>query len=142
MAFWWPMNICLDDGRIKVQADLVLADQPDIDICIAPPLLGAVSDAVLSNRELIDWLSRHHREGGEVASLCMGAALLAAGGVLSFLGLLYLVGQGDMLSVFQHGIHVGDGLMLLAAMSYALYGVLLRHWKVPVPAWQSTLRWT
>jgi drug/metabolite transporter (DMT)-like permease len=50
---------------------------------------------------------------------------MAAGGALSFLGLLYLVGQGDMLSVFQHGIHVGDGLMLL-------------HWKVPLPAWQST----
>ena len=63
---------------------------------------------------------------------------MAAGGALSFLGLLYLVGQGDMLSVFQHGIHVGDGLMLLAALSYALYGVLLRHWKVPLPAWQST----
>lgn len=63
---------------------------------------------------------------------------MAAGGALSFLGLLYLVGQGDMLSVFQHGIHVGDGLMLMAAFSYALYGVLLRHWKVPVPAWQST----
>ena len=28
--------------------------------------------------------------------------------------------------------------MLLAAFSYALYGVLLRHWKVPLPAWQST----
>ena len=54
---------------------------------------------------------------------------MAAGGALSFLGLLYLVGQGEMLSVFQHGIHVGDGLMLLAAFSYALYGVLLRHWK-------------
>ncbi len=63
---------------------------------------------------------------------------MAAGGALSFLGLLYLVGQGEMLSVFQHGIHVGDGLMLLAAFSYALYGVLLRHWKVPLPAWQST----
>ena len=63
---------------------------------------------------------------------------MAVGGVLSFLGLLYLVGQGDMLAVFHNGVHVGDGLMLLAAFSYALYGVLLRHWKVPLPAWQST----
>ena len=38
-------------------------------------------------------------------------------------------GQGDMLAVFHNGVHVGDGLMLLAAFSYALYGVLLRHWK-------------
>ena len=51
---------------------------------------------------------------------------MAFGGVLSFLGLLYLVGQGDMLAVFHNGVHVGDGLMLLAAFSYALYGVLLR----------------
>ncbi|EFF74357.1 GlxA family transcriptional regulator [Achromobacter piechaudii] len=75
-------EVSLDDGRIKVQADLVLADASHIDICIAPPLLGTVSDVVLSNRELIEWLSRHYRSGGEVASLCMGAALLAAGGVL------------------------------------------------------------
>jgi len=57
-------EVSLDDGRIKVQADMVLADATDIDICIAPPLLGSVSDAVLSNRELIEWLSRHHRDGG------------------------------------------------------------------------------
>ncbi|NMU93426.1 DMT family transporter, partial [Achromobacter ruhlandii] len=63
---------------------------------------------------------------------------MGVGGALSFRGLLCLVGQGGMLSVFQHGIHVGDGLMLMAAFSYALYGVLLRHWKVPLPAWQST----
>lgn len=63
---------------------------------------------------------------------------MAVGGVMSLAGLLYLVGQGDVLSVFQHGIHLGDGLMLIAALAYALYGVLLRHWKVAVPAWQST----
>ena len=45
-------------------------------------LLGSVSDVVLNNRVLIEWLARHHRGGGEVASLCMGAALLAAGGLL------------------------------------------------------------
>ncbi|MGE8619739.1 MAG: AraC family transcriptional regulator, partial [Achromobacter spanius] len=61
-------EVSLDEGRIKVQADLVLADAPQIDICIAPPLLGTVSDVVQSNRELIDWVSTHHRNGGEVAS--------------------------------------------------------------------------
>ena len=41
-------QVSLDDGRITVQADLVLDEARDIDICIAPPLLGAVSDVVLS----------------------------------------------------------------------------------------------
>lgn len=75
-------QVSLDDGRITVQADLVLDEARDIDICIAPPLLGAVSDVVLSNRELVDWIAWHYRGGGEVASLCLGAALLAAGGLL------------------------------------------------------------
>ena len=73
-------EVRLDDGRITVQADAVL-DEAGVDICIAPPLLGSVSDVVLNNRALIEWLARH-RGGGEVASLCMGAALLAAGGLL------------------------------------------------------------
>ncbi len=60
------------------------------------------------------------------------------GGVLSFVGLLYLVGGGDVTAVTRDGIHPGDALMLLAALTYALYGVLLKRWNPPVPGWQST----
>ncbi|MFL9879072.1 DMT family transporter [Herbaspirillum rhizosphaerae] len=62
---------------------------------------------------------------------------MAVGGVLSFSGLLYLVGHGDMGTVLRDGVHLGDALMLLAALSYALYGVLLRLWKMSVPVWQA-----
>ncbi|MBV8622223.1 MAG: DMT family transporter [Herbaspirillum sp.] len=72
--------------------------------------------------------------------LVLGEAVtvgMAAGGVLSFAGLLYLVGQGDLSQALQSGVHLGDALMLLAALSYSLYGVLLKHWKMNVPAWQA-----
>lgn len=62
---------------------------------------------------------------------------MALGGLLSFTGLLYLVGHGDMAAVLRDGVHLGDALMLLAALSYALYGVLLRLWKMSVPVWQA-----
>jgi len=62
---------------------------------------------------------------------------MAGGAVLSFAGLLYLVGHGDVGAVLRDGVHIGDALMLLAALSYALYGVLLRHWKMTVPVWQA-----
>jgi drug/metabolite transporter (DMT)-like permease len=52
---------------------------------------------------------------------------MAGGALLSFTGLLYLVGHGDIGAVLRNGVHLGDALMLLAALSYALYGVLLRH---------------
>ncbi|WP_050467220.1 DMT family transporter [Herbaspirillum chlorophenolicum] len=69
---------------------------------------------------------------GEAVTLGM-----AGGGALSFLGLLYLVGQGDISAALRGGVHLGDALMLLAALSYALYGVLLKRWKMNVPAWQA-----
>jgi len=62
---------------------------------------------------------------------------MAGGALLSFAGLLYLVGHGDIGAVLRDGVHLGDALMLLAALSYALYGVLLRHWKMSVPVWQA-----
>ncbi|WP_034302798.1 DMT family transporter [Herbaspirillum sp. RV1423] len=64
---------------------------------------------------------------------------MTVGGLLSFAGLLYLVGHGDIGAVLRlnGGIHLGDALMLLAAFSYALYGVLLRRWKMTVPVWQA-----
>lgn len=75
-------EVILDYGRITVRVDQVLAQTPRVDICIVPPLLGSVQDAVASNPELIEWLREFARDGGQVASLCLGAALLAAGGVL------------------------------------------------------------
>ncbi len=59
------------------------------------------------------------------------------GGALSFYGILYLLSHGSILNIWDQGVHLGDGLMLVAALGYALYGVLLKHWKMPIPAWQS-----
>ena len=72
--------------------------------------------------------------------IVLGEALtvgMAVGGVLSFVGLLYLVGQGDIAAILHNGVHAGDLLMLLASLSYALYGVLLRRWRLSIPAWQA-----
>ena len=63
---------------------------------------------------------------------------MIGGAVLSFAGLIYLVSGGDLSSLTRNGIHPGDALMLLAAFVYALYGVLLKRWNLPVASWQST----
>ncbi|RZF57060.1 EamA family transporter [Acinetobacter halotolerans] len=59
------------------------------------------------------------------------------GGALSFYGILYLLSHGAISQILQQGVHLGDGLILIAAAGYALYGVLLKRWKMPIPAWQS-----
>ncbi|MFP3248542.1 MAG: DMT family transporter, partial [Paraburkholderia sp.] len=70
------------------------------------------------------------REAPTVGMLC--------GGVLSFGGLVYLISSGNPATLFTGGGHVGDLLMLIAVLAYALYGVLLRRWHVGLPSWQST----
>lgn len=59
-----------------------------------------------------------------------------AGGVLSLLGLAVLIGRGHPLALFDNGVVVGDLLMLLATVSYGLYGVMLRRWALPLKTWQ------
>jgi drug/metabolite transporter (DMT)-like permease len=63
---------------------------------------------------------------------------LVAGGVLSLAGLVYLVSEGDPLAMARAGPRMGDLLMLIAAIVYALYGILLKRWRLDLSGWQST----
>lgn len=58
------------------------------------------------------------------------------GGILSLFGLAILIGKGHPVQLFENGVVVGDLLMLVATISYALYGVLLRRWALPFKTWQ------
>lgn len=63
---------------------------------------------------------------------------MVGGGVLSLIGLVYLVSKGDPITLFSNGAHIGDLLIFVAALGYALYGVLLKRWSLPIAGWQST----
>jgi drug/metabolite transporter (DMT)-like permease len=63
---------------------------------------------------------------------------MVGGALLSLAGLIYLVSGGDLTALLRDGVHPGDALMLVAAFVYALYGVLLKRWNLPVAGWQST----
>lgn len=62
---------------------------------------------------------------------------LIIGGILSFIGLIWLVSNGQPLTLLSAGIHKGELLILLASLAYALYGVLLKKWAIPVTPWTS-----
>ena len=63
---------------------------------------------------------------------------MIGGGMLSLAGLVHLVSGGDPAALLRNGVHPGDPLMFVAALVYALYGVLLKRWDLPVAGWQST----
>jgi transcriptional regulator GlxA family with amidase domain len=74
----------LDGGRVQLQVDATLDTVGKVDLCVVPPPLREDGSVLMSpgNQRLIEWVAAHYQAGGEVASLCMGAAMLAAAGVL------------------------------------------------------------
>lgn len=55
------------------------------------------------------------------------------GSALSFLGLLYLISQGQWQNLLHLAGHWGDLLMLAAVFCYAFYGVFLKKWQIDLP---------
>lgn len=60
------------------------------------------------------------------------------GGAIALWGTTYLISGGAPAELLKGNYRVGDMLMLGAALCYALYSVLLRKWRIALPAWQST----
>ncbi len=53
------------------------------DLVIIPAVDGDVHEAIEKNRDLIPWIVDQYARGAEVASLCMGAFILAASGLVN-----------------------------------------------------------
>ncbi|NML20270.1 helix-turn-helix domain-containing protein [Pseudoflavitalea sp. G-6-1-2] len=71
------------DGLYTINPDALTKDISKTDLIIIPALAGDVAKAVQENEEFIPWIIRQHHAGAEVASLCIGAFLLAATGLVN-----------------------------------------------------------
>jgi transcriptional regulator GlxA family with amidase domain len=72
----------LSGGLFTANADVLLDNVKNTDLIIIPALDGEIRQAVENNREFIPWIIKQYNNGAEVASLCMGAFLLASTGLL------------------------------------------------------------
>ncbi|MDP9604452.1 DMT family transporter [Variovorax sp. NFACC27] len=72
--------------------------------------------------------------------LLLGQRLTAgavAGSLVSIAGVAVVVSSGDLGTLLKSGANMGDGLMLLAMLAYAVYVILLKRWGMKeVPALQ------
>lgn len=56
------------------------------------------------------------------------------GAVLSFAGVVVVVSAGSLGALLQHGVNLGDGMMLIATLAYAVYSTLLKKkWQLRLP---------
>ena len=75
-------EVRLHGGVFSVHADKLISEVNQTDLIIIPALFGDMKTAVEVNQEAIPWIIEQHNKGAEVASLCVGAFLLASTGLL------------------------------------------------------------
>lgn len=74
--------INLNDGLYSVHTDARLGDVKKTDLVLIPALFGNMKTCIAKNKLLIPWINEQYKNGAEVASLCVGAFLLASTGLL------------------------------------------------------------
>lgn len=70
-------------GRYTVYADATIKDIHKTDLIIIPALDGDMQKVLEQNQAFIPWIIQQFKGGAEVASLCVGAFLLASTGLIS-----------------------------------------------------------
>jgi len=70
-------------GKYTVYTDALIQDIKKTDLIIIPALDGDMINALKVNQDFIPWIIKQYKGGSEVASLCVGAFLLAATGLIT-----------------------------------------------------------
>ena len=76
-------EIKLNGSLFSVHVDKLLYEVKKTDIIFIPAISGDIPTALELNKSLIPWIIDQHLKGAEVASLCIGAFLLASTGLLN-----------------------------------------------------------
>ena len=76
-------QVKLYQNSCTIHPDLLLAEAQKTDLIFIPAFDGDLKTALEANQDFVPWIIEQHRRGAEVASLCLGAFLLAKTGLLN-----------------------------------------------------------
>ncbi|MGN6602305.1 MAG: GlxA family transcriptional regulator [Ginsengibacter sp.] len=76
-------KIKLNNSLFTVNADKLLHEVDKTDFIFIPAISGDIETALELNKEFIPWIVQQYEKGAEVASLCIGAFLLASTGLVN-----------------------------------------------------------
>ena len=74
-------TVSTNDGEYAVKINRILKEVTKTDVVILPALYGDIDHAIKANARAIPWIQQMYMRGSEVASLCIGAFLLAETGL-------------------------------------------------------------
>lgn len=72
----------LSNGIFSVTPETTISDLKHTDLIIIPAIHGDYRQVIEANKDFVPWIMTQFNQGAEVASLCIGAFLLASTGLL------------------------------------------------------------
>lgn len=72
----------LYDGLFSIKPQATIDQVKKTDLVVVTTIMGDMQDSLGLNKKFLPWIRKMYSGGAEVASLCMGAFLLAATGLL------------------------------------------------------------
>lgn len=76
-------QVALEGGLYLVNPDLLITDSFKADLIIIPAIGGDILNSIQANRKYHDWILTQVANGAEIASLCLGAFILADTGLVN-----------------------------------------------------------
>lgn len=76
-------EVLLNQGTFSVHTDVLIKDIQKTDLIFVPAISGDLPASLKKNEGFVPWIVKQHALGAEVASLCIGAFLLASTGLLN-----------------------------------------------------------
>ncbi|MGK2863909.1 MAG: GlxA family transcriptional regulator [Chitinophagaceae bacterium] len=70
-------------GKFTVHSDRIISELDKTDLIIIPAIDGEITAALEDNKEFVPWIKDQYTNGAEVASLCLGAFILASTGLVN-----------------------------------------------------------
>src|SRR5690606_23432908 len=71
-----------NNGEYTIKTNRLLKDVTETDLLIIPPTFGDTAKGIQANAEAIPYVKKLYEKGASLASLCIGAFLLAETGLL------------------------------------------------------------
>lgn len=75
--------VSANNGEYTIKTDRLLKDVTNTDLLFIPPTYGDTKKGLEANAEAIPYFKKLHQNGARLASLCIGAFLLAETGLLN-----------------------------------------------------------
>jgi len=75
-------EVKLRDGMYSIRPDKLVTDVKKTDLILIPAMDGDLKQALEVNSAFVPWIVSQYKTGAEVASMCVGAFLLASTGLL------------------------------------------------------------